>query len=116
MLNACHTYVEHIMFTFMNCMLANFGVKLTLSRNNVIIRLKWMLYRKNAHHFVSDMTWLIITLAMSGKFFVSCSFSVLPLCTTETYPTVVRNVGYGASSFCARIGGILAPYISLLVC
>ena len=115
--NCCHIYVERpSRFTFMYCMLT-FRVKLTLSRNNIIMRFKWMHYRKkHAHPFVSDMTWLRITLAMSGKFCVSCSFSIIPLYSTEAYPTVVRNVGYGASSFCGRIGGLLAPYISLLVC
>ena len=74
------------------------------------------LQKRHALPFVLDMTWLRITLAMLGKFCVSASFCIIPLYSTEAYPTVVRNVGFGASSFCARIGGLLAPYISLLVC
>ena len=34
--------------------------------------------------------------------------------SAELFPTVVRNVGMGTSSLCARIGGIICPYINML--
>ena len=35
--------------------------------------------------------------------------------SAELFPTVMRNSGMGLCSLCARIGGILAPYIADLV-
>ncbi|KAM7361199.1 organic cation transporter protein-like [Cochliomyia hominivorax] len=61
-----------------------------------------------------DMNWLIVTFAMIGKFAITSSFGTIYIFSAEQFPTVVRNVGIGASSMVARIGGILAPYLNLL--
>lgn len=61
-----------------------------------------------------DMTWLIITLSMFGKFCITASYAVIYVFTAEIFPTVVRNVGVGSSSMVARIGGALAPYVNIL--
>ena len=52
---------------------------------------------------------------MTGKFGISASFAIIYNFTAELYPTNIRNIGVGAGSFWARIGGILAPFISQLV-
>ena len=65
--------------------------------------------------YISGATTQLIVLSMSGKFFMSISFGIVYLYSVELFPTVVRNVGVGTSSSFARFGGILAPYISLLV-
>merc|ERR1711862_186514 len=54
---------------------------------------------------------LIITLAMSGKFFISGTFALAYLYTAELFPTPVRNVAVGGASTFARIGSMSAPYI-----
>merc|ERR1711953_1302080 len=54
---------------------------------------------------------LIITLAMTGKFFISGTFALAYLYTAELFPTPVRNVAVGGASTFARIGSMSAPYI-----
>lgn len=61
------------------------------------------------------MNWLTIVLAMLGKLAITSSYGTVYVFSTEQFPTVIRNAGLGACSMSARIGGILAPYINLLV-
>ncbi|GLG96485.1 Organic cation transporter protein [Gryllus bimaculatus] len=59
--------------------------------------------------------WLTITLVMTGKMAITASFATIYVFSAELFPTVIRNVGIGASSTCARVGGMSAPYINLLI-
>ena len=52
---------------------------------------------------------------MIGKLGAAAAFAVIYVFSAELYPTVVRNAGMGASSCCARIGGMVAPYIADIV-
>ncbi|CAD6992297.1 organic cation transporter protein [Ceratitis capitata] len=61
-----------------------------------------------------ESNWLMITLAMTGKFAITASYGTVYVFSAEQFPTVVRNVGLGASSMMARVGGILAPFINML--
>ena len=58
-----------------------------------------------------DIHWLIIALASIGIFGMSISFPTVYLFGGELFPTVVRNVGVGLASVCARIGSMVAPFI-----
>lgn len=62
----------------------------------------------------TDMPWLIVCLAMIGKLAITSSYGAIYVFTAEQFPTVIRNVGLGASSTFARIGGVIAPYVNHL--
>lgn len=62
----------------------------------------------------SNTDWLVITFAMIGKMTITASYGTLYIFTAEQFPTVIRNVGLGAASTSARVGGVLAPYFNLL--
>lgn len=53
---------------------------------------------------------------MIGKLAITSSYGAIYVFTAEQFPTVIRNVGLGASSTFARIGGVIAPYVNHLVC
>ncbi|XP_068014154.1 organic cation/carnitine transporter 2-like isoform X2 [Melanerpes formicivorus] len=55
-----------------------------------------------------------ILLVMMGKFGITSAFSMVYVYTAELYPTVVRNMGVGASSMASRLGSILSPYFVYL--
>lgn len=58
-----------------------------------------------------DSQWLVVCLAMIGKLTITSSYGAIYVFTAEQFPTVIRNVGLGASSTFARIGGVIAPYV-----
>uniref|UniRef100_A0A8D0GY01 Solute carrier family 22 member 5 n=1 Tax=Sphenodon punctatus TaxID=8508 RepID=A0A8D0GY01_SPHPU len=57
---------------------------------------------------------LSVILVMLGKFGITAAFSMVYVYTAELYPTVVRNMGVGASSMASRLGSILSPYFVYL--
>jgi MFS transporter, OCT family, solute carrier family 22 (organic cation transporter), member 4/5 len=60
------------------------------------------------------LNWLIIVFAMLGKMSITASYGTIYIFSAEQFPTVIRNVALGASSVCARFGGIVAPYLNYL--
>lgn len=62
----------------------------------------------------SHLRALSILLVMLGKFGITSAFSMVYVYTAELYPTVVRNMGVGASSMASRLGSILSPYFAYL--
>ncbi|XP_071113404.1 organic cation transporter protein-like [Haliotis cracherodii] len=60
------------------------------------------------------LTWLTITLALVGRAFVSASFAIIWLYSSELFPTVIRNSVMGVANICGRLGGVISPYIANL--
>lgn len=63
----------------------------------------------------TDIEWLRLILVCLGIVGMSVSFTTVYLFSGELFPTVVRNIGVGTSSMCARIGSITAPFVVSLV-
>ncbi|KAK2582312.1 hypothetical protein KPH14_004651 [Odynerus spinipes] len=60
---------------------------------------------------VSDPT-ARVCLASIGLAGIAISFPTVYLYSSEIFPTVVRNIGVGLGSVCARLGSVIAPYIA----
>ena len=59
--------------------------------------------------------YIILTLAMFGKFCASMSYAIIYLFSSELFPTSIRNTGMGCCSMVARVGSMTAPFIIGLV-
>ncbi|XP_014473977.1 PREDICTED: organic cation transporter protein-like isoform X2 [Dinoponera quadriceps] len=59
----------------------------------------------------NDIAWVRLMLACFGIVGMSVSFTTVYLFSGELFPTVVRNIGVGTSSMCARLGSIVAPFV-----
>lgn len=81
-----------------------------IKRYHELSGLYWSLYCV----LISDIRALSILLVMLGKFGITSAFSMVYVYTAELYPTVVRNMGVGASSMASRLGSILSPYFVYL--
>lgn len=57
-------------------------------------------------------SWIKPLLGCSGMLGLSVSFPTVYIFSGELFPTVIRNIGVGTSSMCARIGSMLAPFIA----
>ncbi|XP_040920746.1 solute carrier family 22 member 6-B [Toxotes jaculatrix] len=62
----------------------------------------------------SDLSVIKTVLAMTGKFGITASLSIIYVYSAEVFPTVIRQNGIGIGSMCARTGGVLAPMMYLL--
>lgn len=62
----------------------------------------------------SNLLELRIFFAVMAKMCVAASFLIIYVFSSEIYPTVVRNVGLGTSSTCARTGIIIVPFLKEL--
>lgn len=56
--------------------------------------------------------WVVVTLAMVGRFCVCSAYGVIYLYGAELFPTVVRASTMGVGVTFSRIGGIISPYIA----
>ncbi|CAG9562557.1 unnamed protein product [Danaus chrysippus] len=58
-----------------------------------------------------DDVWIIIFSLMVGKFAIGATNMMLPIYTAELYPTVIRNLGVGASQISSGLALICIPYL-----
>ncbi|XP_050389018.1 solute carrier family 22 member 4 [Patella vulgata] len=54
---------------------------------------------------------MITGVSLLAKILTGSAWASLVVLSNESYPTVIRSLGYGAANTMARIGGILAPFI-----
>ncbi|XP_074541941.1 solute carrier family 22 member 6 [Halichoeres trimaculatus] len=65
--------------------------------------------------FIPDDLYAVKTgLAMTGKFGITASLSIIYVYSAEVFPTVIRQNGIGIGSMCARTGGVIAPMLHLM--
>ncbi|CAH2084826.1 unnamed protein product [Euphydryas editha] len=55
--------------------------------------------------------WVIISCLMVGKFAIASTNIMLPIFTAELYPTIIRNLGVGASQISSGLALICIPYL-----
>lgn len=60
----------------------------------------------------SDMTWLVMTLAMLGKMCISGAFMIIIVYMSEAFPTEVRLQGVGATVMACHVGATVAPFVT----
>ena len=59
-----------------------------------------------------DLGILQVLLSLAGKFFASACFAIVYVYTAELYPTAIRNTAIGSCSSVARIGGVVALFLT----
>ncbi|CAH1228035.1 SLC22A5 [Branchiostoma lanceolatum] len=62
----------------------------------------------------NDIGHVATALATVGRFGASSTLAILDIYCTELFPTVVRHMGVGTTIMVSRVGGIVAPFLSLL--
>lgn len=60
----------------------------------------------------SDISWLVLTLAMLGKMTNCGAFMIMFVYLSELFPTEVRLQGVGTSLASAQVGATITPYIT----
>ncbi|XP_033750131.1 organic cation transporter protein-like [Pecten maximus] len=63
---------------------------------------------------MESMEILVIVFAMVGKSGIAGGWAAVQVSSAENFPTIIRNIGIGACSMAARVGGIIAPQINQL--
>jgi len=53
--------------------------------------------------------------ALIGKLFAAANFALVYIITAELFPTYIRTTAIGLCSLFARLGGIIAPQLALLL-
>lgn len=61
--------------------------------------------------FFSDIAWLVMTLALVGKFAISFAFQVIYIYMVELLPTEVRLQGLGWGRIMSRFGALFSTFI-----
>lgn len=59
-----------------------------------------------------DPTWLKPSLSFIGILGMAVCFPTVYIYSGELFPTLIRNIGVGTSSMCARIGSMTAPFVA----
>ncbi|EFA04006.1 organic cation transporter protein [Tribolium castaneum] len=87
------------------------GRKRTLISSNILAGISCLLIAI----VPGKLAWVRTTLSCVDMFALAVSFPTVYIYSGELFPTVVRNIGVGTSSMCARFGSMAAPFIAGLV-
>ncbi|XP_063045921.1 organic cation/carnitine transporter 2-like [Engraulis encrasicolus] len=60
----------------------------------------------------TELSWLTVTLAMTGRLVVIGVYTFIDVYSTELFPTVVRNMGLGVCTMASGIASAVSPYIA----
>lgn len=89
----------------------NWGRKRTLIISNITAGVSCLLIAV----VPADPAWIRSVLSCVDMFGLAVAFPTVYIYSGELFPTVVRNIGVGTSSMCARFGSMAAPFIAGLV-
>ncbi|KAK7106961.1 organic cation transporter protein-like isoform X2 [Littorina saxatilis] len=106
--------MELVSYVMCLCLLDRVGRRLLNSSLMLLAGLSCTLTIVTILYAPSSMQWTTTALAMIGKLGIAGGFATVWVYTSELFPTLVRNSGMGASSVCARIGGVVCPYVANL--
>ncbi|XP_044268025.1 organic cation transporter protein-like [Tribolium madens] len=87
------------------------GRKQTLIFSNILAGISCLLIAL----VPEEPAWIRISLSCVDMFALIVSFPTVYIYSGELFPTVVRNIGVGTSSMCARFGSMAAPFIAGLI-
>ncbi|XP_068202675.1 organic cation transporter protein-like isoform X1 [Palaemon carinicauda] len=59
-----------------------------------------------------NITWLVMTLVLLGKLFITTAYQIIYVYSTELFPTEVRSEGMGLACVCQQAGSLISPYIT----
>ncbi|KAK4300863.1 hypothetical protein Pmani_026938 [Petrolisthes manimaculis] len=62
-----------------------------------------------------DMGWLVMVMALVGKFCISGAYQIIYVYSSELFPTEVRLQGIGISSLFAQLASTILPYITSIL-
>ncbi|XP_064108581.1 organic cation transporter protein-like isoform X1 [Macrobrachium nipponense] len=63
----------------------------------------------------ANITWLVMTLVLLGKLFITAAYQIIYVYSTELFPTEVRSQGMGLACVCQQAGSVLSPYITTYI-
>ncbi|XP_050397954.2 solute carrier family 22 member 21 [Patella vulgata] len=61
-----------------------------------------------------DSGTIITVLSLATRIFTGQAWAGIITMTNESYPTVIRSLGYGAANTSARLGSVVAPFVFAL--
>lgn len=74
---------------------------------------KYMHFQKRKTFIVLVNATLVTVLILISKTTIAAAFDLIYVITSEVSPTLVRSTSLGVASMCARVGGIVMPFLML---
>ncbi|XP_075226803.1 organic cation transporter protein-like isoform X2 [Lycorma delicatula] len=91
-----------------------FGRRTTLAGGQIITTTSCFLLILFHQGDSKQLSMAEVALGAIGILGCGISFPTLYLFSGELFPTVIRNIGVGSGSVCARVGSMIAPFVASL--